>query len=221
MLIIVMAVFAAALCMYVFLALNLNLERTQESVGVRFAMFDDSDIKIATDRPSEQILKSKEEPQEDIAKLLHIQRENGNLDKARELGRRVATDICRFCPTGDQCSDEIVLEMKTLSAFVVDESLNNLLPNSIVSQTASNEYMVALKEIDEEFYDHIQIAGSYSIYVLHSRQSSGNLEKQIGDSFAKFIGHEGDEKWAEKGAHLYSFWLKDVKDRIKSYNFID
>lgn len=185
---------------------------------ISFSVFDDSDIKIAGDRPSEQIFNRKDDPQDDIAELLHIQRENGNLDKARELGKRVAIDICNL-KMSEEYPENVLLEIKTLCAFVVDHALNSLLPNSIVSQTANNEYMTSLKNIDESFYDYIQMAGSYSRYVLHSRKSD-LLGKRVSKSFAKFVGYENDVLWEEKGIILYNEWMDNLKNKIEFYKFM-
>lgn len=218
MLIVVMTMFAV-LCLSVFFIFCMNVENKRNFASVNYIAFDDSDIKIAGDHPSEQVAKNKAQPlQEDIADLLHINRENGNLDKARELGKRLATDICNF-RTSQKYSEQTVLEMKTLWAFVIDYGFGKLLPNSIVSQTASNEFMMAIKNIDEEFYDYIQIAGSYSRYVLHSRKSD-DLSERIGKSFAEFALHEGDRSWTEKGGQLFDNWFDALENRVDFYKFI-
>lgn len=183
-----------------------------------FASFDDSDIKIAGDKPSQQIFKDNQEPQEDIAQLLHNERENGNLDKARELGKRVAVDLYNFSVNSGEYSKEIKQEMKVLYAFVIDYVLNNYLPNSIVSQTALSEYMTTLKNIDEDFYDHIQVSGSYSVYVLKSRKDI-DLADKIGKSFAKVVDFDDDPSWVNIGSQLYNNWLAGLTEKINFYQF--
>jgi len=187
-----------------------------------FLLYDnnDSDIKIAGDHPSKGMRILPEEPSEELALLLVRQRENGNLDRAREIGRRTAFDLCNFRDYRGETDQLVKEQMRILYAFTVAYGLGESFPNPLLAETATNEYMMTFKSVDEDYYDLIQISGAYSMYVLCSRNPL-EMEVTIGGVFAKLCQHEGEVDWERKGSQYFAEWLKGINDRMSHYVFVD
>lgn len=222
---------------FLFFIVTLIIFKTNQSklkyANISFSTFDDSDIKIAGNFSSPDSSQNEADDIQEISSLINSERENGNLDKSRELGKRIALDVCNFkldmfinkdknpiISISDPGIDSknIELQTKILFAFVSDYAINNLLPNRVISQTAYNEYMSTFKDINEDLYNNIQTSVGYSIYVLCSRKNI-DLPNHIGKAFAKLCNYENDPIWEKAGSNLFYEWLEIADKRIKSYSF--
>ena len=101
-------------------------------------MFDDKDIKIVGDRPSDtvKIHRAAKQAEDEFS----IESANGNLDRARALGKAVAEKFCEagndIMPDGDSADNtEMLIQRQQLLAFGV--ILQRAAAHSLCSHTCA------------------------------------------------------------------------------------
>ena len=101
---------------------------------------DDSDIKIVPDKPSKVFDMS-----EGAAYAFIREKTNGNMEKARALGKRFAgeltagrTGVAQF-GVGAFDDQDTLAQRNVLFAFIVGRVIEEMAPNSIVAQSAMSD----------------------------------------------------------------------------------
>lgn len=178
---------------------------------------DDSDIKIAGHEPapSDDDLKEAQE--------LIRRKRNGDLEKARRLGRELARKIIN--EDGDPSfgsdeseSGELRRQRRMLLAFVVDYAVRTVIESEVLGQVALAEFTDGVKRALPQFYEDISESGSFSFYYLAVRRPVGR-EKEIGGTFAMLAGYEGKTVMEELGEALFIHFNDIVDKCVRSYEF--
>lgn len=171
--------------------------------------FDDSDMKI---------FGVKEEPDstdgaevQALAEEMKRQRLNGNSERAKQLGIRMAAlapdssdadslDLSRLL--GDPLpAPDIMCQIRILLIFIAESCLHLYTPTPLLATTAANALYDKLIEDDPGFYDTISNGAAFSFYYLALRHS-GKADENIGATFAMLCGAEEDQALADLGACL-------------------
>ncbi len=180
---------------------------------------DDSDIKIAG---QETML---EEDAEDtaVAEEYLRERENGNIERARQLGRTLATELFNCDEVlnlgYDRSESPLVLtQRRILFSFVVGRAIDELIPNSILADTAVSVFYDVIKE-KPAVYGEINDAAAISLYMLTSR-APGLDACAVGRVFAKLCGREGSRLYAKMGSGLCLFYYDCMKRSIEETGFV-
>ena len=161
-------------------------------------MYDDSDMKIvgaASD--TEEISEA-----EAASRLLRQEQENGNLDRARTLGRLLAQTLGQGERPLTEDNRAVTVQRWLLMMFAVEVELEKRLPTQLTAQTAENEFFDTLREHVEAVYEELQNNGSLSFYYL-CLQDADKAEQKIGETFASLCGHAGEADFAAAGTQLY------------------
>ena len=178
---------------------------------------DDSDIKIAGQEPSEEVSDSM------VAQEYLTQRENGNIERARQLGRTLAIELfgCdEILNLGyDRSETPLVLaQRRVLFSFVAGRAIDELTPNSILADTAVSAFYDVVKE-HPSIYAEINDAAAISLYMLTSR-APGLEPNAVGRVFAKLCGREGSRLYGKMGSGLCLFYYDSIKKAIQQADFI-
>ena len=108
-------------------------------------MFEDHDMKIAGAVPSKDI-KSANNPL-NISEEYNRERENGNVLKAKELGRKIAAMLSNsenmFPHDEEDVNAELKLQKETLLAFSAVAGLEQVCPSQATSYAAQNSFYSA------------------------------------------------------------------------------
>lgn len=184
-------------------------------------MFEDHDIKIAGSAPSKDINPSNNVL--NISEEYNRERENGNILKAKELGRLIADQLNNSdemfpCDEEDE-SAELQNQKKTLLAFAGVAGLELLCPNSATSYAAQNSFYSQLERIAPEVYKSALNSGAFSFYYLAFRRSD-DIERRIGQTFAMLCSHDGDPVYQELGEALYCWFASIIENEAKKIEFI-
>ena len=179
---------------------------------------DDSDIKIAGREP----VRSEDDDLKEAQELIRRKR-NGDLEKARRLGRELARKIIN--EDGDPSfgsdeseSDEIRRQRRMLLTFVVDYAVRTVIGSEVLGQVALSEFTDGVKRALPEFYEDIGESGSFSFYYLAVRRPDGR-EKEIGRTFAMLAGYENNTVMEELGEALFIHFNDIVDKCVRSYEF--
>lgn len=170
----------------------------------------DEDIKIASNRPSQDIRQESE--QLALDKEYSHQKESGNLDLAENLGRVFARQVCGFEVSGN-CNgqDRVLFAFAAVSA--IEAGMNRLCGISALSG-----FYNYLMETDREFYDKLDKA--FSFYYLSLRKGL-DVERKIGTNFAMLCENENNARFADRGAEMYREFLSGFAQKIDESEFSD
>ncbi len=184
-------------------------------------MFEDHDIKIAGAEPSKDIKSAGSVL--NISEEYNRERENGNITKAKELGKNIADLLNNsgemFPHDEEDESAELQNQKKTLLAFAGVAGLELVCPNSATSYAAQNSFYSALERIAPDVYNSALNSGAFSFYYLAFRRT-GEIERRIGQTFAMLCSHDGDPVYQELGEALYCWFASIVENEAKKINFI-
>ncbi len=186
-------------------------------------LFDDSDIKIFNDGGANE-----EAPHEvNIIAEMTKHRSNGNILKAKQLGRHLA-EIFVDEPSllsqleGEvgkiQCDDDDMYQIKVLLVFTAEYCINRFLPATLLSNTAVNALYDTVIKKAAEFYDRLDDAAEYSFYYLAVRKAV-NISKNIGISFAMLCGEDKNEYYTNLGQRLFEVAEHEIEKIVESYSF--
>lgn len=169
--------------------------------------FNDSDIKIASDKPSQ-----------DIKKNMSFARENELLQgeaytKAREWGVTVARQFIKDAkenPESAECDFEMTVQRRLLLSFTATIGFEQYAVDDTADGIAQKSFLDALKAEDKGLYETAQDTGAFSFYYLAFRRG-GDVVRRIGQTFAMLCLHDGDPIYQELGEALYCWFLSVVK----------
>lgn len=179
---------------------------------------DDSDMKIAGEHFEET--EEYAESLEAMTRLLEQEKENGNLPRARALGKRLvqtAKEIERSLPLDDHA---LIVQRWLLLTFAVEVELQRLSPNVLVAEAAHSVFYNALQSDAANIYDELQENGSLSFYYLCVREDDTVDEQKVGETFASLCGHAGDETYTGMGRDLYAGCVKQVEELTAAAGFV-
>lgn len=187
-------------------------------------LFDDSDVKIFTDSDE-----TAENPYEvSVIAEMTKQRSNGNIKKAKDLGKHLA-EIFVDEPSllsqleGElgkiECNDDQMYHVKVLLVFTAEYCINHLLPATVLSNTAVTALYDTVIKKASEFYDKLDDAAEYSFYYLAVRKGI-EISNNIGISFAMLCGKADDEYYSQLGKRLFEIAQHEIEKIIDRYDFV-
>lgn len=184
-------------------------------------MFEDSDMKIAGSVPSNDI--KAQNTVLNISEEYTRERENGNIQRAKTLGRKIAQNLCdsgeKFVYDAEDVNAEIKMQKEILLTFSAVASLELSCPNSATSYAAQNSFYSELERISPEIYENALNSGAFSFYYLAFRRS-GETERRIGQTFAMLCSHDGDPVYQELGEAIYCWFSSVVENGAKEIAFV-
>ena len=186
--------------------------------------FDDSDMKIvgSADYSADTF---------DTISFLEESRKqhfNGNLQKARTLGSAIVSafsykaapdelvQLAQDC--GVVLDDVAVLQMKQLTVFAAEYSLESFIPAALSSVALSAMYDV-LQAVSPELYKAMSLSMAFSYYHLCLREK-GDLAANIGKRFASLCGKTEDAALVDFGRQLFEINTQVFRRAIEGYAFI-
>ena len=185
--------------------------------------FEDNDIKIFGG--------SKIENEADvlirIVEIMKKQRANGNMDRAKAFGEKVAR--CVYSHEGIDASvvqrineynddEKIAEQIRMLVTFTVEAEIHVLLDKYSVSTMTVNAFYDELIKLDEDLYDHITNAYTYYYLVL---RKGGDVAGAMGKQFARLCSDKENEKLQALGKDIFNAICESLKAEIEKAEFIN
>lgn len=157
---------------------------------------DDSDMKIVGEPVAAPPAPY---PEEELKRV----QENGNLEKARRLGARLAQAI-----TGAGGGEQ----EQFLQAFAGVVGIDSVLPAGLTAETARSALYDGLQEAG--LYDALRQSGVFSFYYLCLQEHG--VEQKVGQTFARLCG---EPEKAAAGETLYRAFLERVRQEAEALHF--
>ena len=151
---------------------------------------------------------------EDSAALYVAHRENGNLEKTRQLGELLAQTL-----VGDVArlgEDEFRRQKLVLLSFLISDELEAALTDAMLRQSAAAAFRRRVEELDPAIHGIITDSAAFTLYILHDRRV-GNEE--CGQVLANLCDRDSDETLIREGNALAEEYRGLFSGIIQSYTF--
>jgi|LSQX01.1.fsa_nt_gb hypothetical protein len=183
---------------------------------------DDSDVKIFTSSAS---VDNEADDFILIAEQLEAQRANGNIDKAKLLGEKLALLTPENEPVKSligktDIAPNILYQIRVLMVFAMHTTIHNSLHLPMLYSTAVNSMYDKLIKNSPGFYDNISDGVAFTFYSLALRKGF-DTQQHIGERFAMLCSKEGNQKVVELGASIYKLITEKVVEEISGLKFAE
>ena len=163
---------------------------------------------------------------------MNFHRENGNLQKAKDLGARLAT----LSPTDDDAregkgidlisglpqrfrSQVIVYQIKVLLVFAAETVLQSEIRDEILATTAINAMHDKIREDMPVFFRNISSSAAFTFYCL-ALKKRGDVTENIGEAFAMMCDvQKNTESFVNAGKTVWERAVKGLKEEIAKIDF--
>jgi hypothetical protein len=184
-------------------------------------MFQDQDMKIVGEKPSDDVKKNKE-LYGDAAEY-EREKAQGNIEKAKKLGKELAEDFVSVCKKdeltiSEDDSESLITQKVLLLSFTVMAGLEEFCPNITIANAARTAFFDELNLLDNNLFEKSSDTGAFSFYYLSFRRGT-EVDRRVGQTFAMLCSHDGDPIYQELGEALYCWFLSTVQKKCKNVNF--
>ncbi len=156
---------------------------------------------------------------------------NGNLSKAKNLGRIVAGTFAKDAENNEllklsvSCGVDLTRKIKDeaiiLCVFTAEYAFDRTMTKTLSAAAVSNFYDV-LTEDSAELYNKLLSSGSYSFYYMDiDENENGSLAdpEKIGGTFAMLCSEKGNENFIKYGSEIFSLSYKKYRNMIDNTEF--
>ncbi len=174
-------------------------------------MADDFDMKIAGERPSDDIKRR----QSGLGNGLEISAELTK--KAKAVGKTVAESYMSDVLNQDATIEngQLILQRKLLLSFTATIGFEQYIKNDSLSGVAQKSFLDTIKSADRELYKSSSDTGAFSFYYLAFRRGN-DIERRMGQTFAMLCSHDGDPIFEELGEALFCWFSSVVRKAVES-----
>ena len=174
-------------------------------------MFDDIDIKIAGNRPSDSIKRNS------LSSVSNDVLPEKQVACAKELGALVAEKFSEasnlYSDAVEDADTDMMVQRSLLLSFTVTAAFETLLKNDAVAGIAQKSFLDTVKKKYKDIFKYTSDTGAFTFYYLAYRRDNDTV-RRIGQTFAMLCGHDGDPIYQELGEVLYCWFFEKVKNAI-------
>ncbi len=174
-------------------------------------MPEDRDIKIASNRPSADIKRHKEEAAATENKSYTAMGKRLGVEVAQKFVDALKDDALG----GETDNGELLLQRQILLSFAAISGFEQFCKDSGCISAAKRAFLEYIKKNHPELYSGATDNGALSFYYLAFRRGTDNL-RRIGQTFAMLCSHDGDPVYHELGEALYCWFTSVVKKTEKA-----
>ncbi|MGN1319643.1 MAG: hypothetical protein ACI4U6_00850 [Acutalibacteraceae bacterium] len=174
---------------------------------------DDLDIKIAGDKPSEDIFRNKKTTVQSSVVT------NEQINGAKTVGKAVAESFIADAEISvdDEFRDyDMLLQRRLLLSFTATVGFEQYIADDTLVGIAQKSFLDTLNSYSSEIYKTSSDTGAFSFYYLAFRRGS-EVDRRIGQTFAMLCSHDGDPIFQELGEALYCWFSSVVRKAVNKY----
>lgn len=168
----------------------------------------DIDIKIAGEKPSQEIKKRRE------VSLQPEKLKKDDIKSARDWGavvaRKFIADAQDTANGTEPDNSEMIIQRRLLLSFTATVGFEQFCSDDALCGIAQKSFIDTVKKADPELYRSSGDTGAFSFYYLAYRRGS-EIDRRIGQTFAMLCSHDGDPIYQELGEALYCWFLSAVR----------
>jgi hypothetical protein len=170
----------------------------------------DDDIKIASDKPSRDIKRLQQNPDNSTSQ------KTDTYNEAKDWGRVVAAAFIADAnenPLTDESDFDMVIQRRLLLSFTASAGFEKFATDDFLCGVAQKSFLDTVRKEAPQLLETSQDTGAFSFYYLAFRRG-GDTVRRIGQTFAMLCSHDGDPVYQELGEALYCWFLSVVKKAI-------
>lgn len=178
-------------------------------------MAEDKDIKIYVGKNSPEQNEFRQ-----ISDGIDFNTKNGNIEKAKQLGIRLAKIKPESDELGLDCRKSAASTLyciRVLLTFTAEYTIRKTIDSEIIADAVSSSMYGYLKSEEPRYYDNISDGSAFTFYLL-ALKKDGEVEKSIGEQFAQRCGTSREE-FSEMGANIFRHSLKLFTKIISETDF--
>ena len=131
------------------------------------------------------------------------ERDNGNIERAQQMGRQMARKLGHLWRLGDNAV--LRSQKKVLFAYAAAKVIEKHCANSVLSHAALSEFHHAVQLRSQKEYEAIQDSVAFTKYLLSERGG----KEALGAVFAELCGEKNSLTLQRKGISLYYRYTGD------------
>ena len=174
---------------------------------------DDLDVKIAGDKPSEDVRRNKKSTVQNSSVT------SEQIDGAKSVGIAVAESFIRDAETAvdEEFRDyDMIMQRRLLLSFTATAGFEQYIADDTLVGIAQKSFLDTLNKHNTELYKTSSDTGAFSFYYLAFRRGS-EVDRRIGQTFAMLCSHDGDPIFQELGEALYCWFSSVVRKAVAEY----
>ena len=176
------------------------------------ALFEDKDIKIVGEKPSETVrIHAAQKKEKEFAPT--VKKDEGKL-----LGKTVAAEFIKAGKTAfletDSDDSHMMMQRLLLLSFVVTVGFETYCHDDSLAGIAQKSILDTVKRDAPELYAYSSDTGAFSFYYLAYRRG-GDVVRRIGQTFAMLCSHDGDPIYQELGETIYCWFNSVVEKKVE------
>lgn len=180
-------------------------------------LFDDKDIKIAGNKPSDSIKRNSLSVSTDEVVPQSV------VTAAKELGEQIADEFSTasnaYSDAVEDADVDMFVQRILLLSFTVTVTLENELISDAVAGIVQKSFLDSVKKKYNDIYRYTSDTGSFTFYYLAYRRGN-DIERRIGQTFAMLCSHDGDPIYQELGEVLYCWFTSVIKDIASKFSLL-
>ena len=172
---------------------------------------DDLDVKIAGDKPSEDVRRNKN------TAVQNSSVSSEQIKAAKAIGKAVANSFIRDAETevDEEFRDfDMIVQRRLLLSFTATAGFEKYIGNDTLDGIVQKSFLDTINKHSSELYKTSSDTGAFSFYYLAFRRGS-EVERRIGQTFAMLCSHDGDNVYQELGEALYCWFSSVVKEHAQ------
>lgn len=178
-------------------------------------MFDDTDIKIAGNHPSDSIKKSASAYSGERVLSKDV------VSSAKKLGEYVADCFSNASDAYSNAVEDADVDMFTqrilLLSFTVTAVFEAKIFDDAVAGIAQKSFLDTVKSKYNDIYRYTSDTGAFTFYYLAYRRGT-EVERRMGQTFAMLCAHDGDPIYQELGEVLFCWFSSDVTAAVEKFD---
>lgn len=163
--------------------------------------------------------------------LMNFHREKGNLQKAKDLGTRLATLSPSDTDEGHQIdlisslgqkfrTQDIVYQMKVLLVFAAETVLQSEIRDEMLATTAINAMHDTIRKDMPVFFRNISDSAAFTFYCL-ALKKRGDVAENVGEAFAMLCDvQKNTESFIDAGKTVWKKAVEGLKAEIAKVEFV-
>lgn len=174
---------------------------------------DDLDVKIASDKPSEDVRRNKSKTVQNSSVTPE------QIKGAKAVGKMVANSFIADAQTevDEEFRDyDMIIQRRLLLSFTATAGFEQYIGDDTLDGIAQKSFLDTLNKHSTELYKTSSDTGAFSFYYLAFRRGS-EVERRIGQTFAMLCSHDGDPIFQELGEALYCWFLSVVRKAVAEH----
>lgn len=167
--------------------------------------------------------KAAEDQSESSAQAYLVHKENGNVEKARQLGKRLAEMVVEDLPHIEDHNSEdwlLIDHLKMLYIFVAEQIIKEH-PDAILYQVSLSAFRDAIEVGVPGAYDAMSGCSADTFYQLaYYRKQKDQVENNMGRTMAQLYGKPDDWKIIAIGEHLFTAFQQKCRSECEKTEYL-